>query len=75
VKAGVIRTPRIPADIRLVELASVGLEGFFALHATESLTCLCTKAGPEVTCDLGWALHRLSRAALLGTLDNHVAES
>ncbi len=74
-KLGVPRNPRIPDDERLVELMNVGISDFYALHVVESLTCYCGVYGPDLTCDLGHALQRLSLSARAGTLDAHKDES
>jgi hypothetical protein len=61
-------------DARALELARMGIEGFFWDHAKNGLTCLCDptpggKADPE--CDVGWSLYRLSEKAKAGKLDDH----
>ncbi len=74
-KLGVPRTPRIPDDSRLVELMTEGIENWYALHVVESMECYCGVYGPDLTCELGHALQRLSLSARAGTLDAHKGES
>lgn len=47
-------------DVRLLELAFDGPEGWYQRHARESLVCLCGLQSPDRQCDRGEALFRLS---------------
>lgn len=70
-RRGVVREPRIPPDVRLVELAVEGIPAWYRLHVGENLSCSCNLMGADPECDVGHALHRLSTAARAGLLDRH----
>jgi hypothetical protein len=60
VRRGVVREPRIPPDVRLIEMATEGIGAFYRLHVGSGVPCGCNLMGPDLGCDVGQALYRLS---------------